>query len=429
MLPFEESLAVLKKNDDEMKSRDIVGVGGKLYDITYYSKHHPGGDIIKKFINREATIVFNAFNHKQEYLDRIKFVGVYEQQIDPIDKDFIELGLKFEKMGFKEGIKSWFLVKFLIIFLLIGSVFYLFSQFDHIIFHLLGSFLLFFTWQQSGFLMHDAMHSHMFHNAKYDEIVGVFFSITILGVNGLWWKEDHNTHHALTGVIDIAEKWMDPQLLEGIWVQNSKMFPFFNQDFHYYLIKVQAFIFVPINVIAGRYAIMIDSFFVGEYKKARSVLVFIPWIAHWAWVIYLFSYLPTWQRIMFIYFITGCLQGILHLQLLVSHYSKLMLFREEYDKASWFKYNVDNNLNIHCSKWFDWFHGGLNFHIEHHLFPTFPRNYYRQMSPYVQELCKKHDIPYDSFGWLEVVWKTIKHLHATSKEYIKAQDEYTSIKL
>ena len=34
----------------------------------------------------------------------------------------------------------------------------------------------------------------------------------------------------------------------------------------------------------------------------------------------------------------------------------------------WFEKETDGTLNILCSSWMDWFHGGLQFQIEHHLF-------------------------------------------------------------
>jgi len=429
MLGFEKALAEIKSQSEELRDRQIVGINGILYDITYYIKHHPGGDVIGKFSNKEASIVYNTFNHKLEYLDKLKKVGTYIQEFNPIDKDFLELDKEFERLGFKEGNRLWFYFKLVIIMASVFMVYFLFSQFDHIAFHILGSFFLFFAWQQSGFIMHDTMHSHMFHNAKYDEIVGMFFSTVIVGINGLWWKQDHNVHHALTGVIDIPEKWMDPQLQEGVWAQNIKMFPFYNQKIHYILIKIQAYLFLPLNIFLGRFGIMIDSFFIGDYERARSILVFIPWIMHWTLIVYLFSFLPSWQRIFLTYFLASSLQGILHLQLLISHYSKIMLYREEFDNESWFKYNIDNNLNINCGKWFDWFHGGLNFHIEHHTFPTIPRHNYRKIAPYVQELCRKHNIQYDSFGWFEAVWNTVKHLSKISKEYIDNCDKFTPAKI
>ena len=56
MSEFEQSLEELKKNNLYLKDKDIVGIAGNFYDITYYIKHHPGGELIKKFIGKECKI-------------------------------------------------------------------------------------------------------------------------------------------------------------------------------------------------------------------------------------------------------------------------------------------------------------------------------------------------------------------------------------
>jgi fatty acid desaturase len=42
----------------------------------------------------------------------------------------------------------------------------------------------------------------------------------------------------------------------------------------------------------------------------------------------------------------------------------------------------------------DFFHGWLNYQIEHHLFPSLPLNHYQEMQPVVKGICAKHNLPY-----------------------------------
>lgn len=48
---------------------------------------------------------------------------------------------------------------------------------------------------------------------------------------------------------------------------------------------------------------------------------------------------------------------------------------------------------------------GLQYQIEHHLFPNFSHVYYRQISKVVRNLCKEHGLPYHSFQWDVALWK------------------------
>ena len=47
------------------------------------------------------------------------------------------------------------------------------------------------------------------------------------------------------------------------------------------------------------------------------------------------------------------------------------------------------------------FHGGLQYQIEHHLFPRLPRANLRRVAPRVRALCQRHGIPYRQLGFLE----------------------------
>merc|ERR1711865_1180844 len=42
----------------------------------------------------------------------------------------------------------------------------------------------------------------------------------------------------------------------------------------------------------------------------------------------------------------------------------------------------------------EWFFGGMQYQLEHHLFPTLPRVHYPWLVARVKDFSKKHDLPY-----------------------------------
>ena len=54
--------------------------------------------------------------------------------------------------------------------------------------------------------------------------------------------------------------------------------------------------------------------------------------------------------------------------------------------------------------------GGLNYQIEHHLFPTLPRHNLAKVQAAVQELCSKHGLVYESCGIAAGTAKVLKRL-------------------
>ena len=95
------------------------------------------------------------------------------------------------------------------------------------------------------------------------------------------------------------------------------------------------------------------------------------------------------------------LAGVLHVQICLSHFSMHTYHGQAYnsDDDEWFRMQVMTTMNINCSEWMDWFHGGLQFQIEHHLWPRLPR--LREARKYTKALCKKYKIHYHEPGWFE----------------------------
>ena len=271
----------------------------------------------------------------------------------------------------------------------------------------LGGLLLAAFWQQSGFFMHDFMHSQVTHRSSWDYWGGVFFGTVCFGVNGTWWKEEHTIHHSLTNIYD-DEYVVDPQASEAIWAQNVKLLPLFNR-WQRTMFRLQHLYFLPMLVVAGRVGIMVDSFI-----TERRAHVWAAFILHWAWVVYLLQMLPNWQTQLLFYTVAAFGQGILHAQLLISHYSKDFVHRKDVPELNFVQWQVGVNQNISCPPWMDWFHGGLHFHIEHHLLPRMPRNRLRDVSVDLRKLCAKHNLEYDSKSFFATVALTVKHLKSVA---------------
>merc|ERR1712146_328957 len=60
----------------------------------------------------------------------------------------------------------------------------------------------------------------------------------------------------------------------------------------------------------------------------------------------------------------------------------------------WFRMQVATTMNIDCPWYMDWFHGGLQFQIEHHLWPRLPRHNLRYARKLTKALCEKHKLHY-----------------------------------
>ncbi|MBF0471086.1 MAG: fatty acid desaturase [Gammaproteobacteria bacterium] len=76
--------------------------------------------------------------------------------------------------------------------------------------------------------------------------------------------------------------------------------------------------------------------------------------------------------------------------------SDIYRFEEPSDsKGEFYLRQIIGSVNYQTgSNLIDFFHGWLNYQIEHHLFPSLPLSQYQKMQPLVKEICSKHNLPY-----------------------------------
>jgi fatty acid desaturase len=60
---------------------------------------------------------------------------------------------------------------------------------------------------------------------------------------------------------------------------------------------------------------------------------------------------------------------------------------------------------------------GVDYQIEHHLFPGVPHVYYPEMSRVIEEYCHQHGYPYKTLGWGEAIWKSLVPFYRPKKVF------------
>ena len=390
--------------------RKLIGIDGKWYDITAFIPYHPGGDIIDKFVGKDATAVFRAMHHK-DVLGKRQPVGYFTRDLsDPASVRFAQLRAFFEREGYFETDYLWYARKVLVTLALLAVVVYLLVTGQSLTVRLVGAVMLAAFWQQCGFHLHDFMHNQVLHDRKWDQRLGVFFGTACLGLSASWWRDEHFIHHALTNTVHIPSEFADPQMREPIWAQNSTLFPFFKTRLEAFFIRIQHYTFVPVCLFLGRAGIIIDSM-----KDERRWYEIVAFALHCLATVVLFSYIPTWEHRFYVYFTASSFQGILHVQLLTNHYAKAFFHLDSVLSKDWHRMQIECNLNVENPWWLDWFHGGLNLHIEHHLFPTMPRHNFRKASVHIRKLCEELGIHYHAMPLSHAVVYVLKHLKASGK--------------
>jgi acyl-lipid Delta6-acetylenase / acyl-lipid (9-3)-desaturase len=411
----------------------IIGIQGTWYDATKFAAYHPGGDIIYEFHQKDATAQFLAY-HDPKILERrckLTTCGSYEfDESAPggskLQGAWMKLNAKFETDGRYITPLSflWSQIAILVTaFAGMFSMIYLFNQTQSYLSFFFGAMCMAAIWQQSGFLMHDTMHNHILHNRKGDQRLGFFFGNILLGVSGRWWQDEHHEHHIFTNTVVDGVGPCDPQLVEDVWIQDERLVPFFVQSTVKFILEYQKYYFVPILVITGLFPIKIDAI----VHTGRHVADMFGLALHILWVGGTLALLPGVKERVAFYLLANSASGCLAIQVLVSHFAKPWVEKEDTKHpASWAQRQVEALVDITCPPWLDWFHGGLHIHSVHHLFPRMCRCHYREVYNDVLSMCKEHGSEVDRSSWLQAITRCVRHLSTIkNKTVVPGRDDKT----
>mmetsp|Transcript_30460 Transcript_30460/g.45076 ORF Transcript_30460/g.45076 Transcript_30460/m.45076 type:complete len:483 (+) Transcript_30460:518-1966(+) len=409
-----------KRKDGELK----IGIDGKWYDCTKFAKHHPGGDIIWEYQNKDATVHFLAF-HDRKLLSRVKATGkTYEFNRERpngsvMDGDWITMSDKFEALGYNKVnlpflYSRWAIVAACASWMFLHLYIYLNYSKDSswaMLSFPLACIGLALVWQQAGFLLHDAMHNHHFRNRKLDQAFGQLYGI-IFGISCRWWRDEHYEHHVFTNTYVEGVGVSDSQFQEDIWAQDFHILQFFPEPLRRFIVKYQQYYYLPALILIGNFGIRIDSIL-----STRRPLDLLNIALHFSWVGGVLTLFPTWQEAVIFYYSTCCFAGILAMQLLMSHIAEPFLEKSSVIDYSWSQRQVEAILDITVPWYMDWFCGGLNLHSPHHLFPRLNRCYYRKVYPEIEALCDKHNVKLDQLTFFGGLVKTLDRLGSIRDQY------------
>jgi len=404
-----------------------ISIQGKIYNVSDWSKEHPGGESpLLHLAGQDVTDAFVAYHPGSawQYLNKF-FTGYYleDYSVSETSKDYRKLVAEFSKLGFFEKKGHIVFITLVSMVMLLAMSVYGVIWCDSKWVHLLSGGLLGFMWIQSGWMGHDSGHYQIMSSPRFNRVVQVLSGNCLAGISIAWWKLNHNTHHIACNSLDF-----DPDLQHmPFFAVSSKLFNSITSYFYErkmdfdsftrFLISYQHWTFYPVMCLA-RLNLFAQSIILLSSKRrvAHRGQEILGVLVFWIWYPYLVSFLPNWgERVMFV-LASFTVTGIQHVQFCLNHFSSSVYLGPP-SANDWFENQTKGTLNISCSSWMDWFHGGLQFQIEHHLFPRLPRCQLRNVSPFVRELCKKHKLPYDIASFLKANEMTVRNAALQARDF------------
>jgi len=299
-------------------------------------------------------------------------------------------------------IASWFVASLLLSLDVVGG--------GTTLAHFAGAVCMGIFWQQTAGIGHDLGHSGITHDFHLDHQIGSVLSM-FLGLSLCWWKHDHNTHHVVCNAVEhdpniqhMPMLAITPKIFEKgpFWTTYHKKkicMDFIART----LVSYQHWFFYPIMAV-GRFNLYVQGFAylilapdMIHYRKTElaSLAIFFAWVGCVA------SSMPTTNEALMWLLVSHATSGILHVQIVLSHWSMETYKGSPYTtkNTEWYLMQLRTTMNVYTPEWLDYIHIGLQFQIEHHLYPRLPRHNLRKAREKVKAICDKHKIHYHEPGF------------------------------
>ena len=408
---------------------------GIIYDLREFSKVHPGGsNIINIFGGKDATIHYYMLHPhnkiRTNILGRYKVRDVKNEMNTDIlgyqgyilnSKIFNELKENIKKaVPYQYANYEWWIKAYAIIF---TEIFIEYYNYIHG-YALHRSIFLGILMAMIGLcIQHDANHGAVSRNEIVNRLWG--YTQDWIGGSSLLWKHHHVLlHHAYTNVLEY-----DPDITTDILRLHKdikcKHYHYWQKIYMWFLLLL-----LPIN---WHFSEFFDLYYMKHMSHKISsmatnemhiglLLRILFYIRFYIIPIYLYPSFYTVLNICLSLAVGGIYLGV---NFIISHNFEGVLNNSA---------NIANTANAANAATTDWavsqiessstvrgrllgfFHGGLNYQIEHHLFPRISHVHYYKMKPVIQEWCKKHNVKYNYYNSLQSnIYSCYKYLELQGK--------------
>lgn len=290
-------------------------------------------------------------------------------------------------------------------------------------------------------IMHDANHGSYSSNATLNKILG--YTLNLIGGHSLTWKVQHNVmHHTYTNVYGLDEDIEDKPILRlspdgKLW--KIHRYQHLYAPLLYALATISWILWKDFKALAA-YNKEGKTQDLGHNPVSEFIILTVTKIAYWG----IFFVMPlvflsyAWWIPVLGFFLMHVTAGIIM--------TVVFQLAHVVEKTDHFQPNEEGNIEnvwaIHQmattanfarkNKFISWFVGGLNFQVEHHLFPNICHVHYPEIAKIVKSTADEFDIPYLEYntftGALASHFKTLYRLghgELKTKILVAAKEETT----
>jgi linoleoyl-CoA desaturase len=252
-------------------------------------------------------------------------------------------------------------------------------------------------------VMHDANHGAYSNKSWVNDLIG--YSLNLVGANAFNWKIQHNImHHTFTNIHDEDEDISPRGVLRLSPYSDWKSMHRYQYLYAWPLYGLMTIVWVLIKDFVRIVRYQKNGMAEKQHAsitKEWLILIFTKlfYITYIFLIPLLLTSLLWWQiilGILLMHYIAGFILTIIFQPAHVIEGTEYPVPDEDNMlENNWAVHQLHTTTNFgNKSRWFSWYVGGLNFQIEHHLFPNICHVHYRKISKIVRSTAKEYGLPY-----------------------------------
>lgn len=261
---------------------------------------------------------------------------------------------------------------------------------------------------QSAFMWHDAAHKSMFRHKGWATAVGRFHANLVNGVSYGWWVTHHNRHHSFPNHLE-----NDPDIGRRTIIFDIAQYPTRKRS-QKFVVRYQSVLFFVLLIFEGFKMNRTGFNAIREGKLNRPWVEGVLLAGHFVLLLgCVFTVLDPLTAVLFILVQKATLGFYFGMLFAPNH--KGMPTRTDEESLEWLDRQVLTSRNIKPSPVIDFLYGGLNYQVEHHLFPTMPQMNLGRCRTIVRAYCERNGIPYHEVGFWTSYREVASFLHEVSR--------------
>jgi fatty acid desaturase len=258
---------------------------------------------------------------------------------------------------------------------------------------------------QFGFLGHDAAHRQIFASHLWNEWSARVISGVFIGMSYRWWVSKHNRHH-----LNPNKEGADPDVAPGAFAFTPAAVQS-RRGVTRWLTRWQGYYFFPLLLLEGLalHVTSIQTVMGREPLKHRWCEAAFIGVRLGGYIIVLLLVLPPGKAAAFFAVQMGLFGLLLGGAFAPNHTGMPIVPHNE--KIDFLRRQVLMSRNVRGGWATNFALGGLNYQIEHHLFPSMARPNLRRAQPIVRDYCTRHQVAYTQTSLLGAYRIIVRYLN------------------